>query len=97
MTRKRSRNVAAHFRVVADEVARLDQQIEEVERAGLLLPPFVALEALAHLLVQQRGEIGVGRITKFFQGIEKLGVRGNRLIARDADRQTRRRCPSSAA
>ena len=36
---------AAHFRVVADEVARLDQQVEEVERAGLLLPLFVALEA----------------------------------------------------
>ena len=60
--------LAAHIGVVADQIARLDQQIEEVERAGFLLALFVALQALAHLLVKERGEIGVGGIAKLRAG-----------------------------
>ena len=89
MTRKRFAEFAADVGVVADEIARLDQQIEKIERAGFLLALFVALQAVAHLLVQQRREIGVGLIAKRAQRLQQIGVRGKRLIARDADRECR--------
>ena len=88
MTRNRSRNSRQIVLVVAHEIARLDQQIEKIERAGLLLALFVAAQALAHLLVQQRGKIGVGagRETRASPA-SSCGVRGQRLVARHADRE----------
>ena len=87
--------LAAHLRVVAHEVARLDQQIEKIERARFLLARLVAAQALAHLVVQQGGKVGIGRVAKRAQLLQQLGVRGQRLIAGHADRERGRRSPSS--
>ena len=78
--------------VVMHKVPRLDQQIEKVQRAGLLFALLVAAQALAHLLVQQCGKVGVGLVAKRAQILEELGVRGERLIARHTNREG---CPGS--
>ncbi len=46
--------------VVAHQVAREQQQIEEVERAALRLHLLVAHRARPQLLLQERREVGVG-------------------------------------
>ena len=53
---------AARTRGCADEqVARAQQQVDEIERAGALLQLLVAVDDVAQLLVQQRREIGSRR------------------------------------
>ena len=50
---------APHAGVVAHQIARAEQQIEEVERAGARLELVVAVDRAAQLALQQRGEVGV--------------------------------------
>ena len=69
------------------KIPRLDQQIEKIERSGLLFALLVAAQAIAHLLVQQCGKVGVGLVAKRAQVLQQLGVRGERLIARHTDRE----------
>ena len=79
----------ADFGVVAHQVARLDQQIEKVERAGFLLARFVATQAVAHLFAKQRRQIGVGIVPELLEVDQELRVGRQRLIARDADGKCR--------
>ena len=51
---------APHGSSLRDEVARLEQQVEEVERAGARLQLLVAVDGAHQLLLQRRGEVGVG-------------------------------------
>ena len=76
---------AADVLVVADQIARLDQEIEKIERAGLLLPRFVEAQALAHLLMQKGGKVGVDIGAKGAQLLEQLRVRGQDLVACHTD------------
>ena len=75
--------LVADVRHVAHEVARADQQIEEIERPGAHLSLLVAIDARLQLAVQQRGEIGVRRVAKPHQGVDDE-------VARFTDRFTRR-------
>ena len=59
-----------------DEVARLQQQVEEVERAGAALRLFVAIDGSRQLLLQQRRELGVGVHPEL---IEMGAQRGHRV------------------
>ena len=69
---------AAHLGIISNEVARLEKQIEKIERAGLGFRLLVLLRARAQLFAQERGEIGV-RI-----GLE-AGELGLQLVARAGD------------
>ncbi len=69
---------AAHLGIISNQVARLEKQIEKVERAGLRLRLLVRVRARAQLFAQERGEIGV-RI-----GLE-AGELGLQLVARAGD------------
>ena len=51
---------ASHQLVSPDQIAGLEQQIEEIERARARLERLVPLDRSAKLLLQRRGEIGVG-------------------------------------
>ena len=53
-----------HARMRREQIARAQQQIDEVERAGAALERFVAVDDIAQLVVQQRGEIAVGGALK---------------------------------
>ena len=79
--------LAADSLVVSNQVPGLDQQVEEVERAGFLFAILVSTQALTHLLVQERGEVGVSLIAKRPQVVQQPGMRGQRLFTRDANRK----------
>ena len=82
--------------VVADEVARLEQQVEEVERAGARLQLFVARDGAAQLLLQQRREIGIGVHAKLVEAApRRLVERRSTRCARHA--VARSRCRARAA
>ena len=49
-----------HIGPVANEIARAQQQVEEVERATSVLQPFVAVDASLQFVAKQRRQIGVG-------------------------------------
>ena len=51
---------APHLRVVAHEVARAEEQIEEVERSAPGLQLAVAVDGAAQVLLEQRSEVGIG-------------------------------------
>ena len=52
---------AAHGRVAANEVARLEQQVEEVEGAGAgSSASSYRVDRAPQFLLQRRGEVGVG-------------------------------------
>ncbi len=78
--------LAAHRRHIADQVARADQQVEKVERAGACLPRLELLDAGRQLVVQQRRHVGVGvgtephdavdeQVARFAGGLARHGLR----------------------
>jgi hypothetical protein len=50
-----------------DEIPRLDEEVDEIERARLRLEPFVTLDAALQFLLEQRREIGVSRRSKLVE------------------------------
>ena len=56
---KRAWNPLADDGVVAHQIARTEEQIEEVERAGPRLQLLVPIDRAAKIALQERGEIGV--------------------------------------
>ncbi len=91
--------VPPHLAVVANQVARAEQQVEEVERAFARLER--ARSASTHaqqLAVQQRGEVGVGAQPGTSSSATQQRVaRVEDLRARDALAVGRRRCPCARA
>src|SRR5262249_60845179 len=68
----------------AHEVARPEQQVEEIEAAGPELERLVALDRREQLLLQERGQVGVGAARELVEIAEEGRVRRERLVARDA-------------
>ena len=66
-----------YARPVAHEIARLDQEIEKVERPRLALAPLVARDAFAQLFAQQRRHIRVRVDRKSFE-MCRAAARGDR-------------------
>ena len=64
-----------------DQVARAGQQIREVEGAGRLLQLLVALGRAGQLLLQARGEIGVGVLPELLEIVEQRVARGQHVGA----------------
>ena len=56
--------LAPHLRVVAHEGAGAHQQVEKVERTGLLLALLVSLDARLQVVVHQGRQIGVGALAE---------------------------------
>ena len=73
----------ADARVLRQQIAGAQQQVDEIERAGALLEPLVAGNGIAKLVVQQGGEVAVGRI---LEPVELAASASRR-------RPTRRRAP----
>ena len=55
---QRACRLAAHARVVAHQVARPQEQIDEVETAGARLQPLVVLDQRPQVVAQQRRQLG---------------------------------------
>ena len=62
--------------VAGEQIARAQQQVDEIERAGALLQSFVSRHNLAKLFAEERCEIGVG------SGLERVEIRHQRFIGR---------------
>ena len=52
---------SAALLVIADEITRLDEEIEEIEAAGLRLQNLVVRDRPLQRLMEERGEIGFAR------------------------------------
>ena len=53
--------LAAHAGIIANEIARLDEEVEEIEPPRLGLQELVVRDRRLQSFVEQRGEIGVAR------------------------------------
>ena len=88
---KRAWNPPPDLRVVAHQVARAEEQIEEVERAGPRLQLVVAIDGAAQVALQQRREIGVGVQPELIETrLERRHAPAARGRARRHSRTTRR-------
>ena len=77
-----SLQLAANSGTVSDQIARLDEEVEEIEPPGLGLQDLVSCNRRLQRVMQKRGEIGVARRN---EGIEiSLGLVSKRedFIAR---------------
>ena len=74
----------ADLRVVADQVARAEQQVEEVERAGVRLQLLVALERGPQFGLEPRGEIRVGVHPELIETRAQLADGRPHAVARHA-------------
>ena len=74
---------AADLGVAGKQIAAAQEQVDEVERAGTLLQPFVSRNGLAQLDVQERGEVGVGGALKPIERAHRRLVRGPNGVAWD--------------
>ena len=77
---------AAHLCVVAHEVARAEEQIEEVERAAAGLQLVVAIDGAAQLALEQGGEVGIGGHPELIEPRLERRTRLEDAVARDAVR-----------
>ena len=75
--------VIADARVVANQVARVEQQIEKVERPFAGLELLIAVDAFEQLLVQQCGEVRVGTQLEVVQRVRQQVSRLEHACARD--------------
>ena len=80
--------------VVAHEIARAEQQIEEVERAGARLQLVVPIDRAAQLLLQERGEIGVRVQPELIESGLERDTRLQHAVARPRHSRTTRRALS---
>ena len=72
---------------VADQIARTQQQVEEVERAMRGLQPFVAVDASLQFLAEQRRQIGVGVGLERVELLQQRLMRGVHIGTRHATRE----------
>ena len=72
----------ADARMRREQIARAQQQIDEIERAGALLQRLVSVDDAAELFVQQRREIAVGRALERVELVHQRFVRGPHRVAR---------------
>ena len=84
MRRKRAWKCARTSVVPVHQVARAQQQIEEVERALARLQRLVAVDASEQLLVQQRRQVGVGAQLEVVERRHQPVARLEHLRTRDA-------------
>ena len=62
-----SLQLAANSSTITDEIARLDEEVEEIEPPGLALQDLVRRNRRLQRVMQKRGEIGVARLN---EGVE---------------------------
>ena len=74
----------SHDRVVSDQISRLHEQIEEIERAGSALGRLVRVDAASKLLVKQPREIGVGILLEARKRLHQLFARLPHVFAQHA-------------
>ena len=89
--------VIADGRVVANQVARVQQQIEKVERPFAGLEMLIAVDAFEQLLVQQCGEVRVGTQLEVVQRVRQQVSRLEHACARDPLGVGRAHSPSDLA
>ena len=89
--------VPPHRRVVAHEVARAQQQVEEVERALARLSASYSIDASEQLGVQQRRQVGVGAHLELVERQHERVARLQHLRAGHALRVGRAACPCARA
>ena len=77
---------APHLRVVAHEVARAEQQIEEVERPASRLQLVVAVDGAAEVALEQGGEVGIGGQPELIETRLERHTGLKHAVARDAVR-----------
>ena len=77
---------APHLCVVAHEVARAEQQIEEVERAAASLQLVVAVDGAAQIALEQGGEVGIGGHPELIEPRLERHTGLEHAVARDAVR-----------
>ena len=70
--------------MVADQIPRREQEIDEVDPPRLDLQPAVALDGLAQLLLQERRQVGVGHLRELLQHVHDLLVLVEHVGAGDA-------------
>ena len=75
--------LGAHRRLVAHQVARDQQQIEEVEASGAALEIFVEADDRPQFVAQKRREIRARVVAKLFQPRAQLGAPAKDVLARD--------------
>src|SRR5580704_17339544 len=73
----------AHRRVVANEVARDQQQVEEVQPSGAALQVLVNSNDRPQFVAQQRREIRACIVAKLFQPGAQLGTSAKNFLALD--------------
>ena len=73
-----------HLWVIPDEISRLEQKIEKVERAGLGFCGFIRAHAAAQFLAQRRREIGIGIRLETGQSVLQVFARPPDILAQDA-------------
>ena len=73
-----------HLVMIAHQIARADQQIEEIERTEPRLRHFIAIDRLPQFALQQRREIRVRGPLKRFQPLHQRLMRRNHVRARHA-------------
>ena len=73
----------AHRRVGREQVARQDEQIEEIELARLLLRLLVGLDDAAQLAAKRGGELGVGAVEAALEALGFVAARRSRTSWRE--------------
>src|SRR5262245_23172443 len=76
----------SYRRVVANEVARMQQKVEEIERALAGLEPLIPIDTLEELVVQQCRQIGVGAQLELVERLHQQVPRLEHARTRDAFR-----------
>jgi hypothetical protein len=82
--REAALEIGAHLATVAHEIARSQQEVDEVERGGARLELFVAVHRFEHLLMDQGRQISVGLAGKGFERCHELCVSRQDLVSREA-------------
>src|SRR5206468_12211606 len=73
-----------HARVIADEISRLEKEIEKIEGAGLGFRGFIRAHADAEFVPQCRGKVGIGVRLKTSQSVLQVFARPRHVLAQDA-------------
>src|SRR5260221_7831112 len=71
----------AHRRIVANEIARDQQQVEKVEPPRATLQVFVDADNRPQFVAKQRGKIGTRVGAKLFQSRAQLGAPAKNILA----------------
>ena len=80
--RKPALEVGPHLDAVAHEVARSQQQVDEIERGGARLQFLIAVDGVQQRLLHERREVSIGLAGKNLQRRPQLLVSREDLVAR---------------